>query len=389
MAVDCNVASSLPQTVPFDMTGNRAPRIGSERTAICWDGNIPKPSGKIYPYKFNIIGNITTQYDSNGDLIATLSGVHIVPSGADDTRGTGPHKAPWYGSTTSNVAAWRAMAIALVVTPNANPPSIPAENSPAWHKCLGGWYAAGVTCAPTCSPYGNPPGGTRYVWNDYNGNGARFAKTQGQTGGRIIPDQTWNLGKIKYGNGVVPHVWIIAYPQQAVTNSDPNCNIPFYAKSFVSGVSVTVQMLQICPPSFKDTGQTPDVCNDCVNTILKFNATEFGGIGDATIEVEYKYAGQAWNQAMRTQEIVHENQAHEVDLGCLIHSKTVEWRARYTVAGASEAKSEYTYGSFDTLFIPPSDMVVPDIDEQECTTLTQGKLVPEFDHLTNYWREDL
>ena len=39
MAVDCSVASSLPQTVPFDMTGNRAPRIGSERTGICWDGN--------------------------------------------------------------------------------------------------------------------------------------------------------------------------------------------------------------------------------------------------------------------------------------------------------------------------------------------------------------
>lgn len=279
MAVDCNVAAAQPQTVNFAMVDDKSPLIGSHRYGICWDGGVAYRSGEFWPYKFNITGSITTEYQG-GDLIATLRNIRMIPSGPDDRfYSTAPHNAPWYGSISTNVAAWRAIALALVVTTDGNPPQVPNPNDPVWHKCLGGWYAAGVTCGNACvtDAWGNRPGGTWYIWNDVNGNGTPWSKQQYQSGARSVPDQTWNLGQVRYGNGAQPKVWIIAYPQQAVTNNDPHCNIPFSATAFVSGISIDVQMLQICPPEIIEVHQDDKVCDNCVDVTLEFEANELGG----------------------------------------------------------------------------------------------------------------
>lgn len=82
-----------------------------------------------------------------------------------------------------------------------------------------------------------------------------------------------------------------------------------------------------------------------------------------------------------------------VYLDCLIPSKKVQWRARYTVSGQWEASSEFSYGEFETLFVPPTDMIVPDIKESECAALNQGKEIPHFDKEIGYydwdWDKDL
>lgn len=391
-SVDCAVASAQPQTVDFAMVNDKSPLIGKFHYGVCWDGGVPQRSGKFWPYRFNITGKITTQYNASGDLIATLTNIRMVPSGPDTNYyTTKPYTAPWYGSSSTNVAAWRAIALALVVTPDANPPQVPASSDPVWHKCLGGWYAAGVTCGTSCSEdaWGNRPGGTNYIWNDVNGNGTAWSRQQGQSGARSVPDQTWNLGKVRPGNGAQPRVWIIAYPQQAVTNNDPQCNLPFLATAFVSGISIDVQMLSICPPELQTVIQKTRVCDNCVDVTMQFEGNELGGLNEANLEVSYKYAGQSWDEAVTVQTWAYKDQITTIYLGCLIDSRDVEWRAKYTVGGQYDAESEYNYGTFTTLFIPPADMIVPDISEEECTTLTQGKELPEFDHLTNYWREDL
>lgn len=396
MAVDCNVASAQPQTVHFEMTGNKAPLMGSHRYGVCWDGGVAYRSGEFWPYRINIVGDITTTYNDAGELIATLTNIRMVPSGPDDNyHTTAPHRAPWFGSISTNVAAWRAIALALVVTRDGSPPAVPSAGDPVWHKCLGGWYAAGVTCGTACvtDAWGNRPGGTWYIWNDKNGNGTPFSKTQYQTGGRFVADQTWNLGKVYPGDGAMPRVWIIAYPQEAVTNYDPHCNIPFSTGAFVSGISIDVQMLSICPPEISQVHQKDRVCDNCVETTLEFEGNELGGLPGASLEVSFKYKGQPWDQAVTVSWNAFKDEPTFVEIGCLIPSREVEWRARYVVGGQYDAKSEYSYGTFETLFVPPTDMIVPDINPGECTQITQGKELPHFNKEIGYydydWADDI
>lgn len=389
MAENCNIAVSKPQTTQINLTGKRAALIGTSGHSYCWNGvGRPIITGNIHPFRLNVIGNLTTQYDSDGNLWAILTDAKAVPSAANSTRYTGVTRAPWYGSISSNIAAWRAVAIACVVTFNDATPTPPPENSPAWHKCLGQWYAAGVTCGGNCQTgYGNPPGGTNYIWNDYNNPGTTpgFSKAPDQNGTRAIPEQRWNLGKIRYGNGLRPKVWVIVQPQQAVGNSNPNCNLGFRAQSMVAGASVDVQTLTICPPELTQLEESNNICKTCVNEKLYFGANDLGGLSDVTLEIEYKYKGQSWNNPFRKSMVAQPNVVPDpIELDCLLPSQEYEWRARYIIGGDYDAESEYVYGSFTTRFIPTADMSVPDITDGDCTTIKKGGLLDEFTEPTCY-----
>lgn len=382
MAGECDVLISNTLDQDFYMIDDAAPLLGTNQYGVCWNGGQPYRNGRFYPFRANIVGRITSSTDASGNVSVTLSNLRIVPSGTTDSYwSTNRHAAPWYGSTSSAVPAYRAISIAVVTSQQ-----VPAESSSAWHKCLGGWYAAGVTCGSGCTTdkWGNAPGGTWGYWNDRSGSGSSFSQTQYQSFARNVEDQTWNLGQIAPTDGNTSKIWVIAHWQQGV-GYNLNCNIPFSGRSYAAGMSFDVPVLQLCKPEISTVEQQEYLCDNCVNATLCFGASDLGGQNSVNLIVEYKYSGQGWDKALTSSVTALRGEEACITLTCLEGSKTVEWRAKYQLTSGYTAESEWASGSFETLFVPPVDMTVPDINEVECTSITQGKYIEHFSSEVSYY----
>lgn len=381
---DCSVPVSQTKSYDLLMVNNKAPMLGSRQYGICWNGGVAYRSGEFWPYRFDITGKVNISYNSAGDLIVTLTNILIIPAGPSDVYGsTRPHPAPWYGSIASNVPAYRSIALAV-----NSVQQVPSEGSPLWHKCLGGWYAGGVTCGTACvtDKWGNKPGGTWYYWSDHTP-GTAYDKSNYQHGARRVPDQTWNLGKIRPENGNTVKIWVIAHAQQAVAflNNNTICNQPFAGGSYVSGLSFDVPVLEICPPELLEVEQRTVICDGCVFADMTFAASDLGGQSGVNLAVEFIYEGQSWDQASRVVVPAVKDVETVVTSPCLLPEKRVCWRARYELSQGFSAESKWTSQCFKTAFIPSVGMIVPDINDTECTEIGQGKYVEQFDKEVGYY----
>lgn len=364
------------------MIDNNAPLLGTHVYGVCWDGANVYYSGEFFPFRANIVGTVVTSINANGEVLVTIKNLRIVPSGTSNPYfSTGPFEAPWYGSTSSATPAYRAIALAVVSSQY-----VPGEGDTAWHKCLGGWYTPGVSCGSACvtDAYGNRPGGVWGYWNDKGGAGESFSATPHQSFSRNIPDQTWNLGHIAPTNGNTARVWVVAHWQEGV-GYNLGCNIGFAGNSYVAGMSMDIPVLQLCPPEFDYETQTDNVCENCVDVTLCFKPNDLGGQPNVRLVVDYKYAGQPWEAGMTQSVTAYKDQETCITLPCLLGNRDIDWRARYELTSGYTAHSEWTEGRTHTLFIPSIAMVVPDISEEECTRIGQGKCIEHFDHEVTYY----
>lgn len=378
---DCNVLIPVNEEQDLLMIDEKAPLLGTHQYGVCWDGANWYRSGQFYPFRVNITGKIASSIDSSGNVIVTIRNLRMTPSGTDDRYfSTRRHAAPWYGSISSAVPAYRSVALAVVTGQY-----VPGEGDASWHKCLGGWYAAGVSCGSACvtDRWGNRPGGTWGYWNDRDAVGSAYDQGQYQSFARNVPDQVWNLGQIAPTNGNTATIWVVAHWQQGV-GYNLGCNQGFAGNSYVAGLSFQIPVLQLCPPEFDYEEQIDDVCNNCVDDKLCFLPNDLGGQASVRLRVDYKYRGQSWEQGMSTSTIAYKDQETCITLRCLIGDRDIEWRARYELISGYTANSEWTDGQSHTLFIPPIGMIVPNITDEECVKITQGKCIDHFDHEVTY-----
>lgn len=383
MAQDCNVLIPVAEEQNFAMVDDFAPLLGTHMYGVCWNGANWYRSGEFFPFRCNITGTIATSIDAEGNVIVTAKNLWLIPSGPYSSfYSTAAFEAPWYGSTYSATPAYRAIALAVVTSQY-----VPGEGDGAWHKCLGQWYAAGVSCGTACvlDAWENKAGGTWGVWNDRSGrSGSPFDTSQHQTFARKIADQVWNLGKIAPTNGNTATIWLVARWQEGV-GYGLNCSIPFAGNAYTAGMSFQIPVLKLCPPEFEKEEQKDEVCDSCVNVKLCFKPSDLGGQPSVRLVVDYKYVGQPWDAAMTTATTAMKDTETCIDLQCLKGSADIEWRARYEITQGFTANSDWTEGHTHTLFIPSIVMVVPDISTEECTKIQQGKCIDHFDREVTYY----
>lgn len=369
----------------LEMVNDMAVKMGTKRTFVCTADKATQYT--VYSYKFNITGDVDMDYDNSGNLIVTLKNGFIQPAGSGSWPSQRPFEAPWYGSLSGPMPCWRS--IAMAISPVNDAFAVPADQ---WHKCLGGWYSAGTNCDTTCTKdrYGNPPGGTYMWWSDTQA-GTAWEKTQHQRGGRNIPTQTWNLGQIQSRDGKDLQLYAYARLEQACVWQFPGCaNMP-YVDSSIPQIPLTAPVCPLDPPVYTGNYQEQRVCDNCVDVYMQFEPSDLGGRDGGKIVVDYKYGDEPWDVALHTSEEMDVVAGQEITvlLRCLIPDRKVCWRAQFLTGEGETAKSEYSYGCFQTEFIPPVWMTVPPVSVQECTLLQQGRPVKPFDHLTNYWGDEL
>lgn len=264
-------------------------------------------------------------------------------------------------------------------------PDIPGTG---WKKCLGGWYSAGTNCNTTCTKdkYGNPPGGTWTYFSDTQ-TGTPWEKTQYQRGGRTVPTQTWDLGAIQSSDGQDLQIYLFARAEQACAWNQPACENMPWANSSIPRVTLTAPVCPLDPPVLESVTQESNVCNNCVDAYVTFAAQDFEGQDGVLLTLDYKYGEGSWDDAMfDSQELTaYSDWRNQFKLPCLMPEREVCWRARYVTTRGTTSKSDYTYGCFKTGFVPPVWMEVPALTVSECTAMSQGKAIPEYDYVIDYW----
>lgn len=371
----CNTNSDYK----LQMVNDMAVKTGTKQSFVCTaDG---QTQYTVYDYKYNITGDVNITYDSSNNLIVTLKNGFIQIAGSGTWPSQAPFAAPLYGSLSGPLPCWRSIAIAVSTSPDL-------PNS-GWKKCLGGWYAAGTNCNTSCTKdkWGNPPGGTWVYFSDTQA-GTAWEKTQYQRGGRKLETLTWNMGQIGSQNGQDLQLYMFARGEQACSYDQPACaNMPWAASS-IPRVTLTAPVCPLGKPTLNSIDQSQNICDNCVDVELVFDAEDFTGSG-VLLEVDYRYEKDSWEFAKSVSVGTIEGTRTKVSLPCLQPEKTVCFRARYVTSSGQTMKSEYESTCFDTIFIPPVWMTVPPLTVPECTAMTQGKALDQFDHLTNYWGERL
>lgn len=369
-------------TYRLEMCNDMAVKTGTNTTFLCAADGQTKYT--VYDYRFNITGDIQMSYNDQNHLIVKLVNGFIQPAGSQIWPNAKPIPIVWYGSLSGPLPCWRSIAIAASLNygiPNSG-----------WKKCLGGWYAAGTNCNTTCSKdkYGNPPGGTIMYWAD-NQAGPAWATNDYQRGGRTIPTLEWDMGPVESQDGQGLKVYIIARAERACAWNRPACENMPWTPSTVPIRDFTAPTCPLPQPVFKGSGCKQHVCEDCVDELLTFEAADFSGLEGVVLVVDYKYGDEDWDVALhytaRNDAVEFEDTT--VTLPCCIPDRDIVWRAQYMTTKGTTSKSEYAYGTIHSCFLPPAWMEVPPVSVQECTLIQQGKEVKPFDHLTNYWGEDL
>lgn len=139
------------------------------------------------------------------------------------------------------------------------------------------------------------------------------------------------------------------------------------------------------PPVLIRIDQTERICDNLVDADFYFEPPNLNG---AHLELQWRYAEQDWSDD-RTLNV-------DANVGINEHLKvydliptacnvvTVYWRARFVSDTPGLNSSDYTYGEFDTLFIPTPWMTTPDIVKADCALINQGEEIPKFDHIVYY-----
>lgn len=147
---------------------------------------------------------------------------------------------------------------------------------------------------------------------------------------------------------------------------------------------------ELTPPVFVRVDQVPDICNNVVDATIHFTPPNLNG---AQLELYWSYEDGVWSEnkkavvpASRDAETVFYTIEDLLPTTCPPPTK-VYWRARYIPTTDTLQPSDWTYGNFETVFVPPIWMTVPDITTPECNSLGKGELLDEYDHVVYYQGE--
>lgn len=145
---------------------------------------------------------------------------------------------------------------------------------------------------------------------------------------------------------------------------------------------------QLPRPVLSEIRQEPDICEDSVTALMTFTAP---GVGGANLYLEYRYEGEDWDSDRHSVTVAAPRTGtFVVKLEGLTPSRDnnnpvkVYWRAKYKPRTVQMEEGEWTYGEFNTIFVPPPNMSVPDITEPECVEIDSGNLIPPFDEIVCY-----
>ena len=274
------------------------------------------------------------------------------------------------------------MSYALVATTMARPPADDGD----WRRCLGGWWSGAAIdpCSINACPPGysnqEPGGGTLYLWgknslfdNKFVHNGSRPSRMDGPI--------EWDLGTVTNFDDTLIYVY-----GRMMVGGDNYCNgVRWRGGSSYQALAYKVPRINVCPPVLIEIEQDREICENCAVTKFKFEPNDLLGINEGTLQIEYVYGATNannvnWANAEIAQYTIRKNQEMNVEIPCLRSGSKYCWRAKVIVQqGGFKGESEYTYGCFETLYIPHVTWVVPDISEEECQLLVRGGYVRQFE----------
>lgn len=305
-------------------------------------------------------------------LIVKLTNIFSTFIGSQDYNKDNCNKynyIPGYG----NPMAFR-LAVSLTPTPNDS----------NWQNCFGGWWLEPMLgCTADCEGKLNPPGGYNYYWGCKQQDGA-FARSPYP--GRLNPGPyEWDLGAV--GDTSKHIVYVSAQATESTNKANP-CSGMYPKTGMVVANAYAIPPLNVCPPEFIGETQDRDICENCAITTLTMAGNDLLGTGQGTLYIEYVWgatlANVNWSQAEGAYFQIRQDRQETITLACLIGASHYAYRAKIILNTSYSAESEWTYGEFDTLYIPKPNMSVPAITEQECTEINNGNLVPPFEEDTKY-----
>lgn len=168
-------------------------------------------------------------------------------------------------------------------------------------------------------------------------------------------------------------------------------NIPpgvasIYADEMAMGVQFKNNLPNQLPaPKLLEIEQKENICENYVDAFLTFDEATITGAG---LEVQWRYEGEDWSDRKDIKVSSPLGQKVTVTLNKLVPDTKVYFRARRIPLTTKMVASDWIYGDFKTLWIPPIPMTVPDITEQECLTIRRGGCIDKFDHVV-YYNEEL
>lgn len=128
--------------------------------------------------------------------------------------------------------------------------------------------------------------------------------------------------------------------------------------------------------------QVEDICENYVDATLTFEPINLGG---TQLYIEYRYGSQDWSSSRSVTVPVAKDSPTTVILTGLIPTNhtnspvTLYFRAKYIPTVTTLNESDWLYEDFVTIYIPAPNMTVPDINTQECNTISKGGYIPNFE----------
>lgn len=408
MALDCDAAAASEAIYPVEFINSKNTKIpmGSQSSGVCYTeetvvtgqtsetrsvlvfgeyDTIPGTSIKIPKYVnvtytkdqtetqqiphawrlsgFNVEakGTMRVWWRDDGHLMVTIPEIYSTLTGSDGDKGV-VFSAPLY----SGNIGWALNAIVSKGVPGG----VPTDNHPGWKFCMGGWWSALMsTCGVQCpDAYGNPGGGTKYNWNKWTGEDAKFVQN-GNTPGRKDYNLEWDLGEVEPDEGL--GIYLYARGTRGACGSqyfDPNMGAR-------QAIAFSVPLPALCPPELTGVEMERDICEEKVWADVRLHIPALGGNNSATLYLEYAPNSSFSGSTVLTKTV-------NADTNTTVRVEGLTPNVRYCFRAklsTSKVESEWSETLCETaLFMPRADWVVPLLDESECEAITEGDCIPEF-----------
>lgn len=364
----CEKGGNIPGVPFIDMcqvqtTVNMNVHKGSGSTSV---GSV-----QLYPFFANVECDLKAFYRQVGGenhLIVQVSNVssYLILS----KQGIGGPTI--YGTSCYN--AYRGFAFTMAVSFSAN------ISDSAWKYCLGGWRTEPCHQCTSGNCSANSVGGYFYYWNSTQRDNP-FGVNR-MTGRFNAGPYEWDMGAISIPEGAVMYIAL------APTVGQANCESQQRDRDTVVMLGINPPALNVCPPEITGERHERDICENCAIAKFDIAANDLIGQSSGSLVVEYLWnktlATADWSNVEVSNFDIYQNQPMTITLPCLVPSSHYAYRMKIVLNGGVFSESDYVYGEFDTLFIPPPNMTVPDITEPECVDIDSGNLIPPFEEIVCY-----
>ena len=326
----------------------------------------------LYPFWINVDAELDLYYktvDGEPHLMARITDVKstiIGDQNADaEEYNCNYDTMPAYGGPFSF-----GLAVSLTPTPNDG----------QWKDCLGGWYAEPQAgCTADCEGLHNPPGGYYYHWA-CNKQDAPFARSPWPGRTNSGPYE-WDLGPKSSINISKNLIYVTGRVLDSTNYTNP-CSAMRPKATANIAMAYNIPAVDVCPPEIIHEAHSIDICEDCAIVDMTVAGNDLLGASSGKLFVEYVWNGNLenpdWSEAEGFYVDLRPDVAKDFTWPCLQGRSHYIYRMKIIVADV-DGESEYIYGEFDTQFIPPANMTVPEISEYECTEINNG----------NPWRKPL